>query len=209
MPKITKRLIDATAASDKDVFLWDDGLTGYGLKVTPSGRKVFVLQYRIGRRSRRITLGSFGALTADQARSLAQASLRQIARGDDPLAERDLKRVEKATGELLDQFLQEHADAKLKSRSSNEYRRLVDTLMPTTLRRTPVTEVSRSQIAQLHNGLATTPYQANRLLAVLRKFSISVRKMVFARIIQIRHFMLDPLKSVNANDSYRLPRFRV
>ncbi|WP_430538383.1 Arm DNA-binding domain-containing protein [Hoeflea alexandrii] len=59
---------------------------------------LFVLQYRIGRRSRRITLGTFGALTADQARSHAQAALRQIARGDDPMAERDLKRAEKGAG---------------------------------------------------------------------------------------------------------------
>ena len=170
MPKITKRLIDATEASDKDTFLWDEELAGYGLKVTPAGRKVFVLQYRIGRRSRRMTLGTYGALTADQARSHAQAALRQIARGDDPMTERDFKRAEKATGELLDQFLQEHGDAKLKARSSAEYRRLVETLVAPKLRRVPITEVGRSHVAQLHNGLAKTPYQANRLLAVLRKF---------------------------------------
>lgn len=40
MPKITKRLTDATAAADKDAFIWDDELAGYGVKVTPSGRKV-------------------------------------------------------------------------------------------------------------------------------------------------------------------------
>ncbi|WP_417415850.1 tyrosine-type recombinase/integrase [Hoeflea sp.] len=170
MPKITKRLIDATEAAHKDTFLWDEDLAGYGLKVTPAGRKVFVLQYRIGRRSRRMTLGTYGALTADQARSHAQAALRQIARGDDPMTERDVKRAEKATGELLDQFLNDHADIKLKGRSSAEYRRLVETLVPSKLRREPITEVGRAHVAQLHNGLAKTPYQANRLLAVLRKF---------------------------------------
>jgi hypothetical protein len=50
--------------------------------------------------------------------------LRQIARGDDPMTERDFNRVEKSTGELLDQFLQEHGDAKLKARS----RRRIQTL---------------------------------------------------------------------------------
>jgi len=72
MPKITKRLIDATEATGKDTFLWDEELAGYGLKITPAGRKVFVLQYRIGRRSRRMTLGTYGALTANQARSHAR-----------------------------------------------------------------------------------------------------------------------------------------
>lgn len=170
MPKITKRLVDAFEAGSKDLFIWDNELAGYGLKVTPSGRKVFVLQYRIGRRSRRITLGAFGPLTAEQARSEAQSALRQIARGDDPMADRDVKRAEKATGELLDQFLLEHADAKLKSRSSAEYRRLVEALVPPKVRRLPITEVSRSHVAQVHNGMVKTPYQANRLLAVLRKF---------------------------------------
>lgn len=57
MPKITKRLVEAAAPSAKDAFLWDDELTGYGLKVTPAGKKVFILQYRVGRQSRRMTLG--------------------------------------------------------------------------------------------------------------------------------------------------------
>lgn len=170
MPKITKRLIDATEPADKDIFLWDDQLAGYGVKVTPTGRKLFVLQYRIGRRSRRMTLGRFGALTADQARSVAQSALRQVARGDDPLAERDLKRAEKNTGGVLSMFLREHVDTKLKGRSSAEYRRLVETLVPSKLLRLPITEISRPNVAQLHNNLAETPYQANRLLAVLRKF---------------------------------------
>ena len=145
-------------------------MAGYGLKVTPAGRKVFVVQYRIGRQSRRMTLGVFGQLTADQARSGAQAALRKVARGEDPMAERDTKRDEKTTGQLLDQFLAQHAEAKLKGRSSAEYKRLVEMLVPAKLRRLLITEVSRSHISQLHNHHAKTPYQANRLLAVLRKF---------------------------------------
>lgn len=170
MPKITKRLIDAAAPSAKDSFLWDDELTGYGLKVTPAGKKVFILQYRIGRQSRRMTLGPFGPISPDQARSLAQAALRKVARGEDPMAERVAKRAEALTGDLLDQFLAEHAEAKLKDRSAVEYKRLVKQLVPARLRRIPITEVSRSNLAQLHNSLSGTPYQANRLLAVLRKF---------------------------------------
>lgn len=170
MPKITKRLIDAVEASNADQFIWDEDLPGYGLKVTPRGRKVFVLQYRSGRRSRRMTLGTYGAITAEQARGLAQANLRAVARGEDPMADRDVKRTEKSMGELLDAFLSDHADVKLKRRSSEEYRRLVDKLVPASLRRKPITEIGRADISRLHNTMAKTPYQANRLLAVLRKF---------------------------------------
>lgn len=170
MPKITKRLVEAVAPSAKDAFVWDDELTGYGLKVTPAGKKVFILQYRVGRQSRRMTLGAFGPITPDQARSLAQAALRRVARGEDPMAERVAKREASLTGDLLDQFLKEHAESKLKGRSSAEYKRLITKLVPARLRRMPITEVSRASVAQLHNSLSATPYQANRLLAVLRKF---------------------------------------
>lgn len=170
MPKLTKRTADAVEAGAKDAFVWDDDLKGFGLKVTPAGKKVFVLQYRMGPRSRRMTLGTYGAVTADQGRSLAQAALRKIARGDDPMAARDEKRAEKTTGDLLDDFLKLHADAKLKSRSSDEYRRLIERLVPKRFAATPITGIRRADVSALHNKLAHTPYQANRLLAVLRKF---------------------------------------
>lgn len=170
MPKLTKRTIDATEAGNRDVFVWDDDLKGYGLKVTPAGKKVLVLQYRMGRRSRRLTLGSYGAVTADQGRALAQAALRKIARGDDPMTERDAKRAEQTAGELLEDFLNLHVDAKLKSRSREEYRRLVERLLPKRFTSLPITGVRRADVSGIHNKLAETPYQANRLLAVLRKF---------------------------------------
>lgn len=170
MPKITKRIIDAASPAEKDSFLWDDELTGYGVKVTPAGKKVFILQYRLGRQSRRLTLGAFGPITPDQARALAQAALRKVARGEDPMAERIAKRDEARTGDLLEQFLKEHAQAKLKDRSFAEYKRLVTRLVPAKLNRMPIGDVGRVNIAQLHNSLSATPYQANRLLAVIRKF---------------------------------------
>jgi len=48
MPKITKRLVDAANPSSKEFFIWDDEITGFGLRVLPTGRKSFVLKYRVG-----------------------------------------------------------------------------------------------------------------------------------------------------------------
>ena len=55
MPKLTKRLVDAAEARDAEYFTWDSEIPGFGLRVLPSGRKGYVVQYRAGRRSRRIS----------------------------------------------------------------------------------------------------------------------------------------------------------
>jgi len=57
MVKITKRSVDATSAIDKEVFLWDDELKGFGLRAYPSGRKMYLSQFRIGGRLRRVNIG--------------------------------------------------------------------------------------------------------------------------------------------------------
>jgi len=67
MPKLTKRTIDAIEPQATEFFLWDDGIPGFGLRVMPSGRKSFVVQYRAGRRPRRMSLGPSTVLTCDQA----------------------------------------------------------------------------------------------------------------------------------------------
>ena len=173
MAKITKRSVDTLRAGGKDQYIWDEELSGFGLKVTPTGHKVYLVQYRLGGRkgrTRRATIGKHGVVSPDQARSKAQMLLRQVAHGEDPNETKDNRRSEQFMGELLDKFLINHSDSKLKIRSSHEYRRLTDTLVTKSLRRKPITEVMRADIQLLHNNLKDTPYQANRLLAVLSKF---------------------------------------
>src|SRR5271166_5147792 len=85
--KITKRQVDATRPKARDAFLWDSELKGFGLKITPAGRKVYVLQYRMGGRGtpcRRLTIGDHGTFTPEQARKEAEARRGEIRRGTDP-----------------------------------------------------------------------------------------------------------------------------
>ncbi len=64
--KITKRSVDALKPGERDTYLWDTGLAGFGVKCTRTGHKVYLVQYRTGGRgspTRRITLGKHGTLT--------------------------------------------------------------------------------------------------------------------------------------------------
>ena len=69
-PKLTKRSVDALAVGGKDAVFWDRDLKGFGVRVHPSCRKVFVVQTRGPNGPKRVTLGRHGDLTADEARKL-------------------------------------------------------------------------------------------------------------------------------------------
>jgi integrase len=77
VPKLIKRFLDGLAKKppDRDLVVWDDDLEGFGARVSPEGRISFVVQYRIGRRSRRITVGPFGTYTPAKARDEAETLL--------------------------------------------------------------------------------------------------------------------------------------
>jgi integrase len=88
--KLTKRTLDSIKPKPThDVFLWDDEVPGFGLRIKSSGVRSFVVQYRNGSGvSRRMTLGKFGVLTPDEARKMAKHTLAEAARGADPAARR-------------------------------------------------------------------------------------------------------------------------
>jgi len=100
--KLTKSAIDAAKPSSKTTIVWDDTLPGFGLKVTPAGKKQYILQYRMGGRghsTKRYTIGQHGPLTPDQARKAAMDLKAGIAKGIDPQAEKQAARQKAATKE--------------------------------------------------------------------------------------------------------------
>ena len=109
MAKLTKASIEALVAPVKGQdYLWDSELRGFGVRVLPSGLKVFMLQYRNGEgRSRRIALGRYGVLTVEMARRVARGHLGDIVRGEDPLNDRNRSRAALTVGEVCDWYLTE------------------------------------------------------------------------------------------------------
>jgi integrase len=87
--KLTKRVLDAVKPKPKDLFLWDDELPGFGLRVKPSGVRSFIVQYRNSSGiSRRMTIGKYGVLTPDEGRKLAKQALAEVVGGGDPVDQR-------------------------------------------------------------------------------------------------------------------------
>jgi len=88
MPKLTKRTVDAAIAQSTEYFIWDDELPGFGLRIFPTGKRSYLIQYRASSRSRRYTIGLHGVWTPETARREAKVLLGRVAQGDDPAEER-------------------------------------------------------------------------------------------------------------------------
>ncbi len=174
MPKLTKRVIDAAEIQAAEYFIWDDELPGFALRVLPSGRKGYIVQYRAGRRSRRMSLGPSTVLTCEQARTRAIGIIAAARNGDDPAAERDAERKTITVKELAERFDKEHVSVRVKETTAKGYRRLIERTILPALGRHRVTEVTRADIAKLHHDLRHIPYEANRCLEVMSKmFSLA------------------------------------
>ena len=170
---ITKRDVDAAKARSIDSYLWDKELHGFGLKVTPAGSKVYLVQYQLGGRkgrTRRVTIGRHGEATPTFARAEAKRLLGEIAAGRDPAVERDKAKASNSLAVVLEQFMSEHVRPKLKALTASEYQRTARLHILPRLGRHLIGEVKRTDIARLHHEMSAKPYQANRTLALLSKF---------------------------------------
>ncbi|WP_334147176.1 tyrosine-type recombinase/integrase [Hyphomicrobium sp.] len=105
MPKLTKRVVDAAEVREKDYFIWDDELPGFGLRIFASGKRSYLIQYRAAGRTRRFTIGLHGIWTAETARQEAKVQLGRVASGDNPSEERQLDHKAITVKELCTLYL--------------------------------------------------------------------------------------------------------
>src|SRR5690606_2846689 len=169
---LTKKQIDKAKYKGTDnarCVLWDDDPRGLGLRIFPSGRKSWVLSYRVAGRKRMMSLGDYGVLTLDQARSRAKVELAALENQNvDPLAEKRKRELEARTGTVKAMFLAYLADRKPKS--AGELLKIAERQIWKPFGARGWREVRRSEVRSWHESIRTStgPYAANRALQALR-----------------------------------------
>ncbi len=164
--RITKRIVDTLKPGQ---VIWDSEVKGFGVRCQRKA-KVYILKARAGGRQRWISIGAHGSpWTPDQARTEAKRLLGEIAKGRDPAAIRDAEKRNPTVASFVNAFLVEHVEAKRKAKTQASYRDLLERLAVPALGRLRVSDVTHADIERLHYSSRSTPYQANRLVAVLSK----------------------------------------
>jgi integrase len=149
-------------------FLWDEDLAGFGVVAFPSGKQVFVFQYRQAGRSRRVALGDFGEnFPPQKARSKAKEVSGAIEGGADPIQARRDERSTRTFKDLADEFLRLHVGPRRKTATGDQYGRLLRDYVLPVLGSRRLDDVRRVDVARLHADLSDRPHTANRCLAVI------------------------------------------
>jgi integrase len=175
--KITKQVVDRTTPDNKEKWIWDTEVKGFGLRVRSNGRKVYVVEYRPGdggrtAPKRRYTIGTHGSpWTANAARAEAQRILGLVRAGHDPMEERKKSRQKnnQTVAALITEFIEKYA--KEKQRSWKETERVLEKDVIPAIGSKDISNVTRQDIVQLLDRVAKRgPVMANRTLAYFRRF---------------------------------------
>jgi integrase len=181
MQKLTQALVDAQTADGRDRFIFDSQLSGFALRTTPTGKRIFVAQGRVSGRKRRITIGYASDMSLSKAREEALQTLAAMRGGVDPTAERKARLRASAAktitiGQLSERWMAEFVILKLKPRTASDYRQLLARHILPALGNLTVAEIDRERIERLHLDMKKAPRRANYTAATVRALlSFAVR----------------------------------
>jgi integrase len=176
MPKLTKTLVEAIEPENKDVLLWDSEIKGFAVKVTPKGKRSYILKYRVGGgrtgKTRKPTIGIHGidGMTTDKARKIAGEWKAIVNTGGDPSGERQAYRKAPTLSDLKERFIEDYAKPHKKASGvEQDERNFRVHIIPKLGADTKVKDVTRQDVMRMHNAFRDTPSAANRALKVLSK----------------------------------------
>lgn len=165
---LTDKTIRSIAVSRRTDF-WDDFLPGFGLRVSPGGRKSFILMYRHRGQKRRLTLGVYPTTSLAEARRIARVKLGEVAAGEDPAEERTIARTAPTFADLAEQYLERYA--RPRKRSWKEDQRMLTLDLLPAWGRWPATEVKKRDVLRLLDAIVDrgAPIVANRTRALISR----------------------------------------
>ncbi|WP_333874803.1 tyrosine-type recombinase/integrase [Methylobacter sp.] len=148
--KLTKSVVDKLGFVEKgQVFYWDDELPGFGMYVGTTS-KTWCVQQRIGNKTKRVVLGKYPTMTAEQARIAAKKGIGALAAGIDPVKEKREKNIKAVTlGEVFTAFL----DARpLKPKTIRDYTGVMNNIYPD-WQKLPITDITRDAVERRHKKI--------------------------------------------------------
>ena len=168
---ISKRTVEAFKVG-KDTVFWDSELSGFGVRVYPSGSKYYVVQTRAGgKAAKRVTVGRQGIVTAEEARRRAALIIARIKAGEEPAPEPLAVTLADSptVGDLAKVYLDEHVAVRCKPKTAAMYRLIVNRHLLPALGKTPALAVDHARVTELHHSLRDTPVMANQVVGTLSR----------------------------------------
>ena len=164
---LSRRVLERLSVDGKDAIFWDRDLAGFGVRVYPSGKKMFVVQTRAFGRSKRVTLGRYPALTPEAGRKEAAAVIARIKKGQ-PVVPPEPALVP-TIADLAERYQREYVEMHCKPATVSHYGLMLRKHIVPGLGERLVAEVEYKDILSFHNGLHHMPTVANRAVDILVK----------------------------------------
>lgn len=166
--KITKTTLKSVQPSDKDQWIWDSTLPGFGVRVWPTGRAVYVVRYRTGGGTqRKLTIGDARVMDPDAAREEARRLMGVVREGNDPQKQRSDARAAHTVEDLSRDYL-EHQKATVKGSTLDLNRRLWRIHLIPAFGSTKITELSLEQVERWHRKMGAKKRTANQCVTQLK-----------------------------------------
>ncbi len=166
MKTLSNRMVGKLAV-EKDTVFWDRDLTGFGVRVYPTGSKVYVAQARGPEGPKRVAVGRHGVIHAEEARKRAALVIARVKAGEEAVPEPMKPAGGPTVAELAERYLAEYVSVRCKPRTVKTVRSVVRRHIVPILGKLPLAAVERAHVAELHGRLSATPAAANQAVRAL------------------------------------------
>ena len=166
---ISRRTVEALPTGEREAVFWDHELSGFGVRIYPSGTKVYLVQTRSGGKSRRVTIGRHGVLSAEQARRKAAQVIASIKAGEEPARPQSPPDAGPTIAEVAERYMKEHVAVRCKPSTARACRCTLDRYLLPVFGARPLGTIGREEVAALQYRLHKTPIMANRVVDMLSR----------------------------------------